>query len=417
MSNESRELRVKGTDELTAAEDNSDNSAVTSAKIKQAAIEAYRKHAKRTRARPAIMNMIELAKTQMIIELNDLDADPFALNTPAGIVDLRTGKIREHDLKQFCTKITRVSPDDTGADVWNQFLSTITCGDEELKNYIQEVAGMMLIGKVYAENLIIAYGSGGNGKSTFYNAQAAALGDYSHTINAEILTTSKQNNKASLAELKGKRFVIAPELEEGTRLSTSVLKQLASTDNISAEQKYKAPMSFTPSHHLVLYTNHMPKIGSTDSGTWRRLIVIPFKAEIPAAEDKKNYGAELVEKYGGAILQWMIDGAVKFCRNKFSIKIPQGVQAAINQYRESNDWFSTFLDENCNTGTELNIYGGDLYSDYRDWSMLTGEYVRSNKDFAAELEKRGFKKHKTKKGMIWYGLNTYEHPHAITPKL
>ena len=44
------------------------------------------------------------------------------------------------------------------------------------------------------------------------------------------------------------------------RLNTAVVKQLCSTDEIQAEKKYKDPFSFVPSHTLVLYTNHLPKV-------------------------------------------------------------------------------------------------------------------------------------------------------------
>ena len=86
-----------------------------------------------------------------------------------------------------------------------------------------------------------------------------------------------------MAELKGKRLIIAAELQEGMRLNTSVVKQLCSTDPIFAEKKFKAPFSFEPSHTLVLYTNHLPKVAASDDGTWRRLIVIPFHAKIEGA--------------------------------------------------------------------------------------------------------------------------------------
>lgn len=82
-----------------------------------------------------------------------------------------------------------------------------------------------------------------------------------------------------------KRLVIAAELEEGMRLNTSVIKQLCSTDDIYAEKKYKDPFKFTPSHTIVLYTNHLPKVGANDEGTWRRLIVIPFNAKIEGRSD------------------------------------------------------------------------------------------------------------------------------------
>ena len=59
-------------------------------------------------------------------------------------------------------------------------------------------------------------------------------------------------------------MLIAAELEEGMRLNTANVKQLCSTDEIYAEKKYKDPFSYTPTHTLVLYTNHLPKVGAID---------------------------------------------------------------------------------------------------------------------------------------------------------
>ena len=142
---------------------------------------------------------------------------------------------------------------------------------------------------------MISYGAGSNGKSTFWNSIAGALGSYSGNISADTLTVGcKRNVKPELAEAKGKRLLIAAELEEGMRLNTSTVKQLCSTDEIFAEKKYKDPFSFKPSHTLVLYTNHLPKVGAMDDGIWRRLIVIPFNAKIEGKSDVKNYSEHLL---------------------------------------------------------------------------------------------------------------------------
>lgn len=129
--------------------------------------------------------------------------------------------------------------------------------------------------------MIIAYGDGRNGKSTFWNSISRVLGTYSGSMSADALTVGcKRNVKPEMAELKGKRLIIAAELEEGMRLNTSVIKQLCSTDEISAEKKYKDPFRFIPSHTLVLYTNHLPRVGANDDGTWRRLVGFPLMPEL-----------------------------------------------------------------------------------------------------------------------------------------
>ena len=128
------------------------------------------------------------------------------------------------------------------------------------------------------EFIIIAYGDGANGKSTFWNTIARVLGTYSGKISSDILTMgNKVNAQPEMAELKGKRLIIASEMQEGVRLNTAMVKQLCSTDEIQACKKYKDPFHFVPSHQVVLYTNHLPKVGANDDGIWRRLKVIPYE--------------------------------------------------------------------------------------------------------------------------------------------
>ncbi len=121
-------------------------------------------------------------------------------------------------------------------DEWLAFLERFTCSDKELEAYLQLESGMESIGEVFNENLVVQYGSGGNGKSTYNNAKFIVLGDYAGTISAELLTVRSGKNKgAELAETHGKCLIIAAELPEGKRLDTAALKNLASTDPIRAE--------------------------------------------------------------------------------------------------------------------------------------------------------------------------------------
>lgn len=301
--------------------------------------------------------------------------------------------------------MTTVSPDEVGADIWQDTLDLIFCGGKDLIDYVQRIVGMAVIGKVYIEALIIAYGEGRNGKSTFWNAIARVLGSYAGNMSADALTVGcKRNVKPEMAELKGKRLIIAAELEEGMRLNTSVIKQLCSTDAVYAEKKYKAPFSFIPSHTLVLYTNHLPKVGASDAGTWRRLIVIPFGAKIEGDSDIKNFADYLVDHAGGAILSWIIEGSRKVIAEGFNIKPPKVVRDAVAAYREDNDWLGRFLDENCVMDSSYQEKSGDLYKAYRSYCINMHEYTRSTGDFYAALEQAGYHKQRTNKGVVVYGL-------------
>ena len=349
-----------------------------------------------------IKAVMSVAKGFLEIDIADLDSNPFELNTPYGIVDLKTGVVYPHRAQSFCTKITKVAPTQEGMQMWQECLDLVCEGDEELKTYLQIVAGAISIGKVYHEALIIAFGCGANGKSTIFNTIYEVLGDYAGKIPAESLTTKARNTKVDLAELLGKRFVLASETEEGQRLSTSMLKQIASVDTITGEKKYHDPFTFTPTHTTVLYTNHLPRVGSNDKGTWRRLVVAPFNANIK--NPRSDYGEELLKKASGAVLRWVIDGAKMFIEGDFKLPTCKKVNEAIGKYREENDWLAHFLDECCIVGEKESTGGGVLYKAYRAWATETGEYVRRNRDFADALKQAGFLTKKTKTGSMWFGL-------------
>lgn len=373
------------------------NSAVTLAK-------AYLTHAKATREARRLKNMIELSKPALVVPAAQLDANPFDLNTPGGIADLNTGALRPHDRWAYCTKITSAAPGQQGAQMWASFLATITQGDVNLEVFLQTVCGMALFGKVYHEGVVLAYGSGRNGKSTFFNSVGAAIGDYTGAIAVDVLTVTKNGNQgASLATLRGKRLVITGELEEHQRLSVAMLKRLASTDTLRIEEKYRAPEDITPSHSIVLFTNHLPRVGSTDAGTWRRLVVVPFLAEIPAGGSVANYGEILSREAGPAILQWCIEGAVLFARNGCKLQIPEAVEEATEGYRTREDWLNNFLSERCQKG-DYRVGAAELYAAYRDWAAQSGEYAQRLNDFNTAMETAGYHKIKPKNKATWEGL-------------
>ena len=369
--------------------------------------ENYRAYVLRHRESRYISSTLKEARPVLEITPSMLDKDAFLLCTPDATYDLHKGiaGARPHDPNDFITKMTSYSPSNKGAQIWLDALNTFFCGDQVLIKYVQRVAGIVCIGQVFEEGMIIAYGDGRNGKSTFWNTLARVMGSYSGNISADTLTMScKRNVKPEMAETKGKRLLIASELQEGNRLNDSMVKQLTSTDPVYAEKKYKDPFSFIPSHTLVLYTNHLPKVGAKDDGIWRRLIVIPFNAKIQGNSDIKNYTEYLCENAGGAIMKWMIEGAEEVIQMEYKVPLPKCVEDAIAAYKAQNDWLGHFLDECCEIGEGLTAKSGELYAAYRTYSATNGEYIRSTTDFYAALENGGYTRTKVRSGMLVNGL-------------
>jgi len=373
--------------------------------------QTYLKFVMKRRDYKYIVSAANTAKPMLAISVSDLDKNENLLNTPDATYDLVQGISgeKEHDPDDYITKITSCSPGDEGKQLWLDALDLFFCGDQKLIAYVQETVGLAAIGKVYQEHMIIAYGGGANGKSTFWNTIYRVMGNYAGKLSAEALTMNcKRNVKPEMAELKGKRLIISSEMEEGMRLNTAVVKQLCSTDEIQAEKKYKDPFAFVPSHTLVLYTNHLPKVGANDEGIWRRLIVIPFNAKITGKSDIKNYADYLYEHAGSYVMKWIIEGAQAAIAKHFHMEIPQVVQDAIEAYRADNNWLGQFLDDCCELDASYVEKSGELYQAYRAYCLKNGEYTRSTTDFYAALDKAGYNRFRKSTGVKVYGLRLKE---------
>lgn len=368
---------------------------------------AYYKFVMKRRDMRYMTSTLNVSKAMLNRSINEMDQDAALLNTPTGTYDLKSGLAgrREHSPEDLITKITGCAPGTDGEQLWKDSLDLFFTGNKELIEYVQKVVGMAAVGKVYQEHLIIAYGDGANGKSTFWNTIARVLGSYSGKISAEALAVgNKRNVKPEMAELKGKRLIIASEMEEGMRLNTATVKQLCSTDPIRAEKKFEKPFDFVPTHTLVLYTNHLPRVGANDDGIWRRLIVIPFQAKITGKSDIKNFADYLHENAGPAIMNWIIEGARKAIAEEFKWPLPSLVEDAINEYRVQNDWFAAFLEDCCEVGDTYEEKSGTFYDEYRFYCQRVGEYTRNSADFYAAVEKAGFIRKRKSNGRYVCGV-------------
>ena len=290
--------------------------------------------------------------------------------------------------------------------MWHDFLQYITQGDKALEEYLQLTAGYYCVGQVLQEGMTIAYGPGGNGKSTYYGILLDILGEYATTLRSDILIQRNNGSEPyGLENIRGRRLVIMGETDEGARLSVSIFKRATSRDMIEVNAKYKQPFTFRPTHKLVLHTNHLPRLGQLDGGTLRRINVAPFVAPRKTGEAcVLDLGAQIVEKEGGQVLQWMVEGARKFFDAGCRIEPPPCVVKQTGDYVSGEDWIKTFLDERCLIGERQTVSGAALYETYRRWADDNGEYKRRNRDFAKAMEERGFSKTRRKSAVVWLGI-------------
>jgi putative DNA primase/helicase len=261
------------------------------------------------------------------------DADPWALNTPDGVVDLRTGEIRPHRPTDYLAKITAVGPRNTSCPLWKAHLKRILNDDADLTSYLQRVLGYALTGSTREHALFFAYGVGSNGKSVTVNTVAGILADYAQTATIETFTASfADRHTTELAALRGARLVTASETEEGRRWAESRIKMLTGGDPIRARFMRQDEFEFQPQLKLLISGNHKPGLRSVDEAIKRRFHLIPFTLTIPPVERDADLTEKLKSEWP-AILSWMIAGCLAWQQTR--LNPPAAVRDATAAYLDA----------------------------------------------------------------------------------
>ena len=287
------------------------------------------------------------------VHIDDLDANPWQLNTPGGVVDLRTGEMSEPDPTALHTRSTSVSPDfDRRPEVFERFLHDTFGGDEQVAGFVQRILGLAAIGKVLEQMLPFAHGSGANGKSTLVETSMDALGrgeaGYAISAPAEMLMVRRHSeHPAELAQLAGARLVVCSELEDGARFAEARIKQLTGSDSINARFMRGNPFTFQPSHTIFLLGNHKPTASVGGMAFWRRIALIPFENTVPEHRRDKRLGEKL-EAEAPAILAWIIRGAAEYVEG--GLRTPAHVSDATKAYAADQDTVGRFVADHCRLG-------------------------------------------------------------------
>jgi putative DNA primase/helicase len=337
---------------------------------------------------------------------NQWDADPWLLNTPGGIIDLRTSETLPPRREAYCTKSTAVTP---GGDCprWREFLKRVTEGDDELAGFLQRTAGYAVTGSTQEQCLFFLYGTGANGKSVFISTLAGIAGDYATTAPIETFTlTGGERHPTELAGLMGARLVTAVETEEGRRWNETRIKTLTGGDRIAARFMRGDFFEYVPQFKLVLAGNHRPSLRTVDEAIRRRMHLIPFGAFIPP-EDRDPALLEKLKFEWPGILSWIIEGCLDWQRG--GLRPPQRVLSATDEYLQSEDSLYQWLEERTVPDSQARTPVKDLYADWKSWTEARDEHPGMAKRFSQYLEARGFKRARGSNGTrVFEGLRLLE---------
>jgi putative DNA primase/helicase len=314
----------------------------------------------------------------------DWDRDPFALNTPAGIVDLRSGNLRPRTAADLVTLCTACSPGFFDAcPTWLRFLREVFPDSEEMPDFIQRSIGYWLTGDRREQVFWFLHGVGSNGKSTFVDLVLWLLGTYATKLPAASLMQSRgERHPTDLAGLRGRRLAISSELEEHQHFAEALVKELTGDEKLSARFMRQDFFEFAMQQKHVLAGNAKPRLHGGDAAMARRLLLVPFTQTF-AAERRDRTLLDKLKDEGQAILAWAIRGAVLWAAT--GLVVPDTVRTASADYMNEQDDLRLWIEEKCHCAGEGR--GEDLYRSFADWKRARGEHPPSAIGWAERVQR------------------------------
>lgn len=305
-----------------------------------------------------------------------LDADPDVLNVRNGVVELRTGNLRERRATDYFTKVTgcEYHPGATSRD-WSLALEALP---KKTRKWVQVRLGQAATGRISADKSIPFFvGGGDNGKSVVIGAVREALGNYAVTVPERLLLGSDQDHPTDIMTLEGARLAVFEELPRGGRLNAQRIKLLAGTNELSGRRMRMDFRTFKATHTLVGATNHLPVITDVDDAIWNRVAPVPFPfkfvAGTPRPGTQQRQGDEglrdrLADVADPAVLAWLIEGAV--ASYQVTPEKPPAVVAALEEWRGDADPVLGFVRDKLTLDADSFILATDLYAEF-------GRYIES----------------------------------------
>lgn len=350
---------------------------------------------------------LALAGSQVQVEADVLDADPWLVTCLNGTVDLRTGTLRPHSPADRITQLIPVDFDPAAdSSAWESVLLQICAGDTELAAFLQRWFGYSLTGHVREQVFLVHYGQGSNGKSLLLDLMGQTSGDYAAGAPPGLVASTRTDSMkdTELAVLRGRRMITAHESRAGSELREDFVKIATGDDVITARLLFKDTFDFKPTHKLQLLTNHRPIVRTQDHGTWRRIVLVPYKARfgtadaVLAGEATAVADQMLAEKLRQpdmlrAILAWRVRGAMTWAQT--GLQIPASVRLTSEEYRADQDKTGRFVHDCCERGAgfEEVLSGSNmltLYAAYRAWAQDAGTHPVASQRLGQDLERLGF---------------------------
>ena len=311
-------------------------------------------------------------------EGDDWDPEPWLLGCENGVVDLRTGSLRDGHPEDMITRSTDLVFDASApCPRWDRFLAEVFPRDAELIAWFQRFIGASFVA-TSKELVGIHSGIGNNGKSVCFATLVAVAGDYGVEIAIETLLETRRSAGAptsDLMRLRGARLAFTSEPNQGARIKGGPFKRLATIDQMKGRELHGRQVEWDPTHMLHVSVNRLPDVDDTSDGFWRRVAVVPWPVRFlkegeqgDGPRDDPRVKDELATEMPG-ILAWVVRGAVAFAASRSLHPLPAAVVRETTAYRADEDPLREFIERHLErAGDDRATTVATIHRAYLSWA-------------------------------------------------
>jgi len=339
-----------------------------------------------------ILNFVVPEITDKYFMVNK-DIHPYFLACKNGLVDLKTGEVRNFIPEDSITKCldTKYNPC-ADSTFFEKFVRDITNGDDHMYDYLRWAIGYSLQGKPNRKIYFILWGERGyNGKSLLLNLISEILNGYCKNMDSSVVLISPKKTAGShsseLLHLENVRMGILSDLKQDEAINDGQIKQITgATDKISAREIFGKQREFTPVFVPFISTNHKPRINSSDEGLFDRTIIIPFEmsfVENPKTVWEKKSDPDLYDKLKKnkeGVLKWLVDCAI-FYNSNLEFPVPQKIIDTKDAYKKEMNIHKLFIDDELvKTDDDCDVISEkDIFEEFKLY-CVTNNYTKLGKN-------------------------------------
>ena len=316
--------------------------------------------------------------------LNLLDKNTELLCFNNGVLDIKEKRFREcrpDDYLSLCTNTDYIEfneNDPEHCEIRDEILEFMRqlYPNPELNQYMWEHLASVLIGDNRNQTFNIYNGCGRNGKSKLVELMGLVLGDYKGSVPLALITQKRGSIggvSPEIAQLKGIRYAVMQEPSAKTKLNEGIMKELTGGDPIQGRALFKDTVTFVPQLSLVVCTNHLFEVNSSDDGTWRRIRICNFESKFvdEPSEDPADLEFKVDRNIDQKFQRWVpiftsllvkklfeTDGIVKDC---------EAVLAPTMNYKAQQDNFGGFVKERIVKMEGSKIKKRDVLNEFQEW--------------------------------------------------